>query len=356
MGISHRPHKTKRGYLACVCLSVILLLTACLPGDKAESPESGELTIYTNMDEAPFNAYLAVFQSQYPDVQINTVRKSTGEITAQLLAERDNPQADVTWGVSATVQNLLEWNGVIEPYAPAGLERIFSSFRDTNNPPYWVGFGAWMSAVCVNPEKLASLGLPVPDSWAALADPMYADQVAMPSLTASNTGYLIVEGLLEVEGENKGWEYLDALHQNVRLYTRGSSDACKMAGSGELAIGIANDLLAVETKNAGAPIQVIFPAEGSGWDMEANSLVKKDVISPAAKLFLDWAISDEAMRAYAKDRAILSVALEGFQPPEGFPSEPMKQLLDKDFPWASANRDRIIAEWTKRYGEKVQSD
>ncbi|MBP7961879.1 MAG: extracellular solute-binding protein [Caldilineaceae bacterium] len=337
-----------------VCLCLSMLLGSSLPDRETISPIDNTLTIYTNMDEGPFNTYLSLFTSKHPDVEVNAVRRSTGEITALLLAERDDPQADVVWGLSVTIQNLLEWNDVLKPYAPAGLSRVSPSFRDTSYPPYWVGIGAFMSALCVNTELLTSLNLPVPDSWASLVDPIYMDQVAMPSPVTSSTAYLIIEGLLEIDGEIKGWEYLDALHKNIRIYTRGSSASCGMVEAGEIAIGISNDQVAVGAQLGGTSVTAVFPAEGSGWDMEANSLVKKDVIAPIALTFLDWAISDEAMQAYAKDRAILSVHLENFQPLPGFPPEPIKQLIDKDFPWASANRDRIISQWLNHYGEKAE--
>jgi len=346
--------RPKRFIIIAICLLLITLLGQCTPVPDVDLPESGELIIYTNLDEEPFNTYLAIFKSQYPDVEVTAVRNSTGAIAAQLLAERDDPQADVVWALSATIQNLLEWNDLIEPYAPAGLERISASFRDTSTPPYWVGIGASMSAVCVNTKLLADLNLPTPEKWADLIDPVYKDQVMMPSPVTSGTGYLIVEGWLEIDGENKGWEYLDALNENIRLYTRSSSGSCAMATSGEIAIGIANDQIAVEAAAANPSVSVVFPSEGSGWDMEANSLVRKDVISPTALLFLDWAISDSAMKAYGKDRSILSVKIDGFQPPSGFPAEPLRQLLDKDFPWASANRDRIISEWLDRYQDKME--
>ena len=44
--------------------------------------------------------YLAVFNEEYPDITVNVVRESTGIITARLLAEKDNPQADVVWGTA----------------------------------------------------------------------------------------------------------------------------------------------------------------------------------------------------------------------------------------------------------------
>lgn len=340
-----------RLWIVCGCLVLAALFGGCDPGFAKVSPDSGTITIYANMEEHLFDIYLAEFHKQYPEIKVNHVRKSTGALTEQLLAEQDDPKADLVWAMSATVLSVLEWNGVLEPYTPAGLERVQPQFRDTSNPPNWVGMGAYMSVFCVNPERIASLGLPMPEGWTALTDPIYRGQIVMPNPTTSSTAYTIVEGVLESQGEVKGWEYLDALDKNIYLYTEGSNDACEMVSTGDVAIGLANDQLAVEVQAGGAPITVVFPAEGSSWDMEANALIKKDEISPAALTFLDWAISDAAMRVYAKDRAILSVGLADFQVPPGFPAEPVKQLMDKDFPWASANRAHILAEWLSRYGD-----
>lgn len=125
-----------------VCLLLAMALSACLPLPWTNSPKSDELTIYTNLDEEPFNTYIADFQSQHPDIQITALRRSTGELANRLIAEQDDPQADVVWGLSATVQNLLEWNDVLEPYAPAGLERVSPSFRDTSTPPTGSALGS----------------------------------------------------------------------------------------------------------------------------------------------------------------------------------------------------------------------
>ena len=97
----------------------------------------------------------------------------------------------------------------------------------------------------------------------------------------------------------------------------------------------------------------MFPSEGSGWDMEANALIKKDKIKPAAKTFLDWAIGEAAMVEYAKSFAITG-APTGQPIPEGFPTDPEAQLIKNDFVWAAGNRQAILAEWLKRYDVKSE--
>lgn len=178
----------------------------------------------------------------------------------------------------------------------------------------------------------------------------------MPSPMTSGTGYLIVQGILQIFGQINGWDYLDLLDKNVVTYTRSGSQPCKMAAQGEVAIGISFGAKGVAEKQENPALEVIFPTEGSGWDINANALIKKDEIKPGAKTFLDWAISDSAMKVYARRTAVLAVALEDDPPPKEFPEDPLAQLLDKDFPWAAANRRNLIEEWGLRYDKKQAAE
>jgi iron(III) transport system substrate-binding protein len=79
-------------------------------------------------------------------------------------------------------------------------------------------------------------------------------------------------------------------------------------------------------------------------------LVRKDEVTDVARSFLDWAISDQAMTAYGASRVLLATPVEDHWPPPDLPEDPLTLLYDKDFAWASANRERIVAEWVVRYG------
>ena len=327
---------------------------AAADSPPADEPITGTLTIYTTMGEEQTNAYLRLFRGAYPGVEVTVVTMDISPLLQQLLAEKEDPQADVIWGLSATAMALLEWQDVLIPYAPEGLDRVYLQFRDTRTPPYWVGFGAWMSAFCVNNERLEALNLPKPDSWKSLRDPIYAGQIAVPRPDLSATGYMIVAAQLEFYGEVQGWEDLDALDKNVKVYTESSYQPCEMAAKGDVAIGVSFDVAPVNLASAGEPVEAVFATEGAGWDIEANGLLRKDDIKDVARLFLDWAISDPVMQVYGESRVVLSMPAEDHSPPPGFPEQPLTLLYDKDFPWASANRERILAEWLARYAAKLE--
>lgn len=334
-----------------------LAMTGCAQGSDA--PASGgsgaaeTIVVYTALEDDQLSRYREVFEREHPEITIEQVRDSTGIVTAKLLAEKDNPQADVVWGLAATSLLLADEAGMLEPYAPAGLERVSPKFRDGRNPPHWVGIDAWMSAFCVNTVELEANDLPMPATWADLAKPVYKGHITMSNPASSGTGYLSVAGLIQSMGEDAAWEYLAKLHDNMALYTHSGSKPCKLAGAGEYTIGISFGYRGVTQANAGEPVTTVFPSEGSGWDLEANALIKKDRIKPAARTFLDWAISDAIMKEYAQSYPVTSVDT-GEPIPAGYVDDPKAQMIDNDLAWAAQNRERVLATWTERFDGKSE--
>jgi iron(III) transport system substrate-binding protein len=326
-------------------LAVVLILLA------AASPAWAKdvVVVYTAIENEQIADYKKAYEKALPNVDVKILRLSTGDIAARFMAEKDNMQADVIWGVAATNILIFKNAGLLEPYAPKGLEKVGPLFRDKANPPSWVGIDIYMSAFCFNTEVAKKASLPTPTSWADLTKPVYKGQVVMPNPASSGTGYLSVVSILQRLGEQKGWEYLDALHKNIAEYTKSGSKPCKDAASGERGVGVSFEYVAAKAKKEGAPIEMVLPKEGSGYDMEANALTKKGKGNAAAKQFLDWAVTDEAMGLYSKYFAAVAVA--GFPTPEGLPKDISKVVYPNDFDWSAKNRDRILAEWNKRYAK-----
>lgn len=311
------------------------------------------INVYTALEDDQISEYLPLFEEEYPDININIVRDSTGIVTAKLLAEKGNPQADVVWGLAASSLLVADQEGMLQPFAPEGVDSVLPEMKDDRTPPHWVGIDAWMSAFCANTVELEKEGLSVPQSWDDLTKPEYKNMIVMSNPASSGTGYLSVSAMLQLKGEEKGWQYLDALHQNIAQYMHSGSKPCKAAGAGEYPIGISFGYRAVKQKNDGEPIEPVFPKEGSGWDIEANALVKKDNIKPAAKQFLTWAISPEISEKYAENFAVTGTKTNT-KVPEGFPADPTAQLIKNDFQWAAQNRARILEEWSSRYDSKSE--
>src|SRR5918992_1344443 len=262
-----------------------------------------ELTVYTAVEADDLKKYAERFNENHPDITIKWVRDSTGIVTAKLLAEKNNPQADVVWGLAATSLMLLENEGMLEPYAPKGIEKLDPRFRDTTEPPAWTGMDAWAAVICFNTVEGERLGLPKPTSWQDLTDPAYKGHVTMPNPNSSGTGFLDVSSWLQLFGEEQGWQYMDQLHGNVAAYTHSGSKPCRQAAAGEVPIGISFEFRAARLKEEGAPIDIIVPQEGIGWDMEATAIIKGTDQPEAAKTLADWSVSEAANQLYAEGYA-----------------------------------------------------
>ena len=327
-------------------------------GGSAQKADSGEITVYTALEDEQVSDYLAKFNETYPDITVNVVRESTGIITAKLIAEKDNPQADLVWGTAASSMMVLDDMGALEPYEPEGCDRILPQFKSDKEVPTWVGIDAWETAFVVNTEELKKLGMEPEEikSYEDLLDPRLKGQIVMSNPNSSGTGFLTVSAILQLKGKDSeaGWDYLDQLHENIAQYVHSGSKPAKMAASGECAVGISFGYAGISQRDKGAPVEVIFPEEGSGWDLEANALMKKEEINPAAYTFLDWAISDEAMDLYRVNYPIVTVENTGTY--EGYDSNPLDQLIDNDFFCFSENRENILNEWMEKYDSKSEAE
>lgn len=349
--------------LAMAAVMAMGTLTGCVTtqeeaqaaGADAASEDENVLNVYTALEDEQVTDYLEEFKELHPDVTVNVTRESTGVITSRLLAEKDNPVADVVWGLSATSLLVLKQEGMLEPYSPEGVDRILPQFKDTDETPSWVGIDAWETAWIVNKEVLKSHGIDtVPTSYQDLLDPKYEGLIAMSNPASSGTGLLTVNGILSLYGEEEGWNYLDELDKNVAVYMHSGSQPAKETAAGEYGIGISFGYRCLQSaEEVGSDIcEAVFPEEGSGWDMEANALIKKDNEKDIAKEFLDWAISDNIMTKYATNYPIVAIGV-GDDIPEGYSSNPLDQLIpDIDFNKAAADRESILNEWSERYDAK----
>ena len=312
------------------------------------------LNVYTAVEAEDLKKYAARFNEDHPDIEIKWTRDSTGIVTAKLLAEKNNPQADVIWGLAATSLLLFKGEDMLLPYKPKGVEKLDKRMVDKDDPPYWVGMDAWVASICYNLVEGKKHKLPVPSTWKDLTNPVYKGHVAMPNPNSSGTGFLDVSSWLQLFGEEEGWKFMDALHENINHYTHSGSKPCKQAASGEVAIGISFAFRGAKSKAQGAPILIIVPEEGIGWDMEATAIVKGTKKLKAAQTLVDWSISPKAMEMYNEGYAVIAIQSMA-KPVKFFPEGITEKMIDNDFEWAAKNRSRILKEWQSRYDSKSEA-
>ncbi len=328
-------------------------LALAFGASDALAQQKTPLLIYTALETDALKFFKEGFEKSNPDIDIKWVRDSTGIITAKILAEKANPQADVIAGVAATSMALFAKEGLLLPYEPKGFQALDAQYSDAARPPTWVGMDVWAATVCFNTVEAKKQNLPKPESWKDLTNPVYKGKITMPHPASSGTGYLDVSGWLQMWGEQEGWKYMDALHENIAQYVHSGSKPCRQAGAGEFPIGIAFEYRGHQVKKSGAPIDLIFPKEGLGWDIEANGIMKSTKKLDAAKRFVDWMAGTESQTINSQWWAI--VTLPGIAKPlDGIPANFQSLLIKNNFAWASENRERILAEWTKRYDGKSE--
>jgi len=328
---------------AAVALSALMTVPAFAQKTK--------ITVYTALENDQLGPYKQAFEAANPDVELAWVRDSTGVITARILAEKDNPRADVIWGLGASSIALFDSMDLLQPYAPKGVDQIKPVFRSTKNPPAWTGMDAWLAVMCFNTVEGGKKNLPKPAAWADLANPVYKDSIVMPNPASSGTGYQAVYAWIQIMGEKAAWEFMDKLHQNIAVYTHSGSAPCVQAAKGERVIGIGFDMRGAKEKTGGAPIDIILAKEGAPWDMEATAIMKGTKNLAAAQKLADFAVSKGAYELYGKYYAI--VGYPGMNPaPPNYPPSADAAMVNIDLSKMGAERAKILAEWTKRYDGK----
>ena len=311
-----------------------------------------KVTIYTALENDQLGPFKASIEKAVPEAEVVWVRDSTGVITARFMAEKDNPRADMVIGLAASSLLVFDKAGLLADYKPAGADALKADFKPKSGPYTWTGMDAYLGVVCFNTAEAGKDKIATPTSWKDLLAPGLKGKIVMPHPASSGTGYLMVAGWLQSMGEDAGWKFMDGLHENIAAYLHSGSAPCVQAARGERVAGLALDMRGAQEKTKGAPLEVIIPNEGTGWEEEAFGVVKGAKNLDLAKRIADWGASRAANELYAKSYAI--VAYPGVvNTPPNYPAGAEKGMIKNDLTWMAANRDRILAEWSKRYESKA---
>lgn len=321
------------------------LLALCCAVVSFSALAKTELTVYTIIEPELLNTYKTEFEKANPDIEINWIRDSTGVITAKLLAEKENPKADVAFGVAASSLLIFDKEGMLLPYKPKGYDLLSSQMKDDNTPPHWVGTNAWATSLCINKFVMKKHNLPYPKTWLDLTNPIYKGLIAAPNPASSGSGFMNISAWIQMWGEKKAWAYQDALNKNIKMYTHSGSKPCSMAAQGEVAIGLSSSSFAHTLIKRRAPIDLVIPEGGIGWDMEAAAIIKGTKHLEAAKKLVDWVSSDDVAKIGAVFSGIPS--REEFITPEGKIS--YNAMIKNNFKWAANNRSILIQQWRDKY-------
>ncbi|OOS00823.1 hypothetical protein B0187_00560 [Haemophilus paracuniculus] len=310
----------------------------------------GRLVVYCSATNQFCEQETQAFGKKY-DVKVSFIRNGSGSTLAKVEAEKNNPQADVWYGGTLDPQSQAGEMGLLEAYQSPNLSQIVEKFRDPAKLKGNYSSAIYMGILGygVNMERLKKLGIEkVPTSWADLLDPRLKGEIQIADPQSSGTAYTAIATFVQLWGEEKAFDYFKKLHQNVSQYTKSGIAPSRNAARGETAIGIGflHDY-AVEKKN-GAPLEMVVPSEGTGYELGGVSILKGARNLDNAKLFVDWALSKEAQELSWQKGEAFQVLTNTTAEPSPYSLNPKDlKLIDYDFAkyGSSDERKRLIEKW-----------
>jgi iron(III) transport system substrate-binding protein len=308
----------------------------------------GTLVMYCGVNEDWCRAASTAFERE-TGIKLAMTRKSSGENYAQVKAEAANPRGDIIYGGTGDPHAQAAEEGLTTEYdSPVRkdlLDWAVRQWEQTNHRAIGIYSGAL--GFGYNAKLLQSRGLPEPKCWADLLDPKFKDEVQVADPNSSGTSYTMLATIVQIMGEDKGFDYLKALHKNVNQYTKSGAAPARAVSLGETLIGITflHDMIGVGDPN----IKTVAPCEGTGYEIGSMSIIKGARNLDNAKKFYDWALTPAAQKLGAETKNFQVPSNKDTPVPPQAPKLTELKLINYDFAkyGSSEERKRLLSKWER---------
>ena len=294
-----------------------------------------------------------IFQQFTKDtgIKVDFIDMSSGEVLSKLQAENGKPSADVWFGGGLDSFITAKNKGLLEKYISPEMAEVPLKYRDKDG--YWSGVSLVLVGFMVNNEILADKKLDAPKTWADLTKPEYRDEVIMANPAISGTNYALVDNLIQELGEDKAWEYFEALNKNVPFLAKRGGEPQMKVTTGEFGVAVipmSGEFILMEGKY---PVTTIYPEDMIPWVPAGMAIFKNAENLPEAKKFVDWALSEKGQIAI-RDEDPRAMVRNGVKTPESIKTIDMDKLINIDIDRLGNEREKVLNEWNKRFGNKAK--
>ncbi len=221
--------------------------------------------------------------------------KSTGAMN-RLIAEKDNPQADVYWANEPIRAEVLKQKGISAPYFSPNARGIPAAFKDPEG--YWTGFSARARVFIVNKRVRKS-----PTSILAYIDPRWKRRAVIANpLFGTTTSEMAA--LFTVWGDTRAKSFMMALKRNRVKISTSNGESADFVASGQADFSLVDSDDAVNRIRQGKPVRMVYPDQGPGQIgcfivPNAVVLIKGARHPKLARKLIDYLLSRETERKLA---------------------------------------------------------
>ncbi|OJY70394.1 MAG: hypothetical protein BGP12_21890 [Rhodospirillales bacterium 70-18] len=267
---------------------------ALIAAAKAE----GNLVWYSTLIVNQITRPLALaFEKKYPGIKVQYSRAPSTDVALKITTEAraGRIQADVFDGTNTILP--LQDAGLVQPYVVDSAKGYPPEFRDPNG--LWTTMNVYYLTVGYNTDLVK--GADVPKTFDDLLNPKWAGKMAWTTDPTSAGAPGFIQNILALKGQEKGMDYLTKLAAlkpvNVPASQRVVLDKV-IAGEFPIGLMIFNHHVAISAAK-GAPVAWarMEPVVGTA---NLISIVKGAPHPNAARLFLEYVLSDEGQREVAK--------------------------------------------------------
>jgi iron(III) transport system substrate-binding protein len=305
-----------------VVAAAALVLWRCNPGTQGPT-----VVVYVSHDQVFSEPILKDFEKE-TGIKVRAVydteeTKSTGAMN-RLIAEKNNPQADVYWANEPVRAEVLRQQGIAAQYLSPNAEGISASFKDPNG--YWTGFAARARVLIVNNKAAAR-----PDSVLAYTDPSWRGRavIANPLFGTTTTQ---IAALFALWGDERGRTFMNALQANGTKLSPSNGDSADLVARGEFEFSLVDTDDVVNRVRQHQPVELVYPdqgADGIGCFLVPNAvvLIAGGPHPDMARKLIDYLLSNEVEAKLARSDAAQIPLHPGVEaPPELRPIDKLKTM------------------------------
>lgn len=332
--------------LTAAILTGCALAAAGCGGDSAPAKTEGgeqslkgkKLVMYVSFHEDTAKELADQFTAQ-TGAEVSFIRLPTGEALARITAEKDSPKADIWLGGTTDAHEKAKVDGLTQAYKSPNAGMILPEYQDKDG--YWYGTYLEVMSIGYNEnrfkEEFEPKGVTPPLTLEDLLKPEFKGEIIAPDPRKSGTGLTFISSVLQSMGEEKGWEYLDALKGQIAQFTPSGFAPAQKTGAGEylIALNFVSDQMLVSQKGQKIHSTIY---QDAGWTLCPVSIINNGADKDVAQAFVDYCLTKDAGEILV--RTTNGVACNpDVAPPEG--QLPLSELpLFHEYDMAKAGNDK----------------